>query len=374
MSEHPKVSVVLPVYNKAEYLEETLEQIFEQSFSDWELIAVDDGSSDGSGDILNRFAMKECRMRVIHQKNAGVSAARNKGLALAAGDWIWFVDGDDLPAKDFLTKVFSGKEQKGIDLIAANFRRRYPDGKIQTVETDRYDIFTRQTFPEVFMREQYENGFWGYLWNKLFRRETLLHTGIVFQEDLTLAEDLQFLTELYQQDISICTVPLVSMTYRMLVSGSLSRREIDYRQQLNVQLATRKWILEVRPCRTYEQKFRWLIRTCVVCIVLSERDVQEKIRRDAWKKGRKENMSRNENGGYASGKDWKTTARKLAEDPVTGASLTLFPWKRLISPAAWCIRRGDFRLLEYFLCKRRIFAFWWHRRRQWLKPMYRSVL
>ena len=385
MSEHPKVSVVLSVYNKAEFLEETLEQILEQSFSDWELIAVDDGSSDGSGEILTRFAMKEYRMQVIHQKNAGVSAARNKGLALAAGDWIWFVDGDDLPAKDFLTKVFSGKEQKGIDLIAANFRRRYPDGKIQTVETDRYDIFTRQTFPEVFMREQYENGFWGYLWNKLFRRETLLHTGILFQEDLTLAEDLQFLTELYQQDISICTVPLVSMTYRMLVSGSLSRREIDYRQQLNLQLATRKWILEVRPCRTYEQKFRWLIRTCVVCIVLSERDVQEKIRRDAEKEERKENINKDtgkngtkknicRNGEYALGKDWKITARKLAADPVTGASLTLFPWKRLISPAAWCIRRGDFRLLEYFLCKRRIFALWWHRRRQWLKPMYRSVL
>ena len=92
MSEHPKVSVVLPVYNKAEFLEETLEQILGQSFSDWELIAVDDGSSDGSGEILNRFAMKECRMQVIHQKNAGVSAARNKGLALAVGDWIWFVD------------------------------------------------------------------------------------------------------------------------------------------------------------------------------------------------------------------------------------------------------------------------------------------
>ena len=72
MSEHPKVSVVLSVYNKAEFLEETLEQILKQSFSDWELIAVDDGSSDGGGEILNRFAMKECRMQVIHQKNAGV--------------------------------------------------------------------------------------------------------------------------------------------------------------------------------------------------------------------------------------------------------------------------------------------------------------
>ena len=108
-----------------------------------------------------------------------------------------------------------------------------------------------------------------------------------------------------------------------------------------------------------EQKFRWLIRTCVVCIVLSERDVQERMRRDAEKEERKENINKDTgkngtkknisgNGEYALGKDWKITARKLAADPVTGASLTLFPWKRLISPAAWCMRRGDFRLAGIF--------------------------
>lgn len=92
----PKFSIIIPVYNVAPYLRECLDSVLSQTVVNWEAICVDDGSTDGSGAILDEYAAKDERVRVIHQKNAGVSAARNAALDVAKGDWLWFVDGDDI--------------------------------------------------------------------------------------------------------------------------------------------------------------------------------------------------------------------------------------------------------------------------------------
>ena len=96
----PKFSIIIPVYNVVPYLRECLDSVFAQTFTDWEMICVDDGSTDGSGAILDEYCKKVeksggRRIVVLHQKNAGVSAARNAALDVARGEWVWFVDGDD---------------------------------------------------------------------------------------------------------------------------------------------------------------------------------------------------------------------------------------------------------------------------------------
>lgn len=101
----PKFSIIIPVYNVAPYLRECLDSVLAQTFSDWEAICVDDGSTDGSGVILDEYAAKDKRFRVIHQKNAGVSAARNIALDVAHGEWVWCVDADDIVATYALTSV-----------------------------------------------------------------------------------------------------------------------------------------------------------------------------------------------------------------------------------------------------------------------------
>lgn len=340
MSENVEVSIILPVYNKATVLRQTLDCIFRQHFLRWELLAVDDGSTDGSGQILDAFAARECRMQVFHQENKGVSAARNRGMKFARGTWVWFVDGDDLPSEMFLEEVFSRLLEQEADLIAGDFIRRYPDGRRQTVRAQNYRVFDGQTFPDVFMKEQYGSGYWGYLWNKILRRETIIRSGILFRETMHLAEDLQFLTELYRQKIQIRTVPWIAMEYRMLVPGGLSGRRIDYRQQLSLQLVTRNWILGVRENPAYSRTFDRMIRTDAVCLVLSEREERKK--------------------------DWTATAHDLMKDPIVFATCKVFPWKRLISPSAWCIRREKYRLLSFFLSARKVLVSCWHRRKRWL--------
>ncbi len=89
-------SIIIPVYNIAPYLRECLDSVLAQSFTDWECLCVDDGSTDGSGTILDEYATNDKRFRVLHQPNAGVGTARNAALDIARGKWIWFVDGDDI--------------------------------------------------------------------------------------------------------------------------------------------------------------------------------------------------------------------------------------------------------------------------------------
>ena len=103
----PFFSIIIPVYNVAPYLRECLDSVLAQTFTDWEAICVDDGSTDGSGDVLDEYAAKDKRFRVIHQKNAGVGAARNKGLDIANGNWILFLDSDDVWQHNLLSTVVS---------------------------------------------------------------------------------------------------------------------------------------------------------------------------------------------------------------------------------------------------------------------------
>lgn len=100
-----KFTIVIPVYNVAPYLRECLDSVLTQTYADWEAICVDDGSTDGSGAILDEYASNDARFKVVHQKNAGVSVARNKGMSRSTGEVFCFVDGDDFVARNLLEEV-----------------------------------------------------------------------------------------------------------------------------------------------------------------------------------------------------------------------------------------------------------------------------
>lgn len=106
----PFFSIIIPVYNVAQYLRECLDSVLSQTFTDWEAVCVDDGSTDGSGKILDEYGIRDQRIKVIHKHNGGVSSARNAGLAVANGKYIWFVDGDDVISDgslSFLSTIIS---------------------------------------------------------------------------------------------------------------------------------------------------------------------------------------------------------------------------------------------------------------------------
>lgn len=112
----PKVSVIVPVYNAEKYLRECVDSILGQTLADLELILVDDGSTDSSPAICDRYAAQDARVQVIHQANAGLSAARNRGIEVAAGEWVAFVDSDDFIDANMYHTMIIAAEAEGAQL------------------------------------------------------------------------------------------------------------------------------------------------------------------------------------------------------------------------------------------------------------------
>lgn len=263
----PKVSIILPVYNKEDYLAETLKALLAQSYTDWELIIVDDGSTDKSSDIVKNFAQSDSRIHSIRQENRGVSAARNTGLQNATGEWIWFVDADDLPDQSFLTNVFSCEFDKSVDIIVGNYERLETDGTIHSVEIEEQGYISADQMPGVFMKYQYKTGFWGYIWNKLINRKLLEKTDIKFQEGLTLAEDLKFLVGLYQSETTLLSVQFNAMRYTNGSTNSSVTKKVDYSSQLELQLEIKEWIVDNCKRIEYADEFKRIISNYAAFIV-----------------------------------------------------------------------------------------------------------
>ena len=122
----PKISIIVPVYNVEQYLENCINSVLNQSFRNFQLILVDDGSKDSSGEICDRFVLKDSRVKVIHKPNAGVSAARNAGIDIATGQFICFIDSDDWIESEYLQKIVD--EIYDFDILFFGSVWHYEDG------------------------------------------------------------------------------------------------------------------------------------------------------------------------------------------------------------------------------------------------------
>ena len=121
--EKPLLSIIVPVYNVENYLQKCIDSILAQTLTDFELILVDDGSPDGCPALCDAAAAKDARVRVIHQKNGGLSAARNAGLDVARGAWIGFVDSDDYIAPEMYEKLYRAVQSTGADLALCDYAK-----------------------------------------------------------------------------------------------------------------------------------------------------------------------------------------------------------------------------------------------------------
>lgn len=143
----PQVSVIVPVYNQEQYLEECISSIRRQTLAEWECLIINDGSSDSSGEIARRFSEEDSRIRCLEQENRGVSSARNLGMRHASGRYLCFVDGDDFIDAAFLKHLLDASDRGANDLTVAGklFCDRFPPDKIPALPT--CGIFLRREFP-----------------------------------------------------------------------------------------------------------------------------------------------------------------------------------------------------------------------------------
>ena len=190
----PLVSVIIPVYNVEEYLRQCLDSVREQTLSDIEIICVNDSSTDGSLSILEEYAKKDPRIQVVTQPNGGAGAARNKGLSMAKGKYLSFLDADDFFEPDMLELAFKKAEEDKADFVVFNSDQYYTDRKqfvevswtLRIKELPPYTPFNhRQMTDNIF------KVFVGWAWDKLYNREFVEKNNLLFQEQRT-SNDMLF--------------------------------------------------------------------------------------------------------------------------------------------------------------------------------------
>lgn len=170
------ISVIIPVYNVKSYLPQCLDSVLSQSYSDLQIILVDDGSTDGSGAICDEYAARDSRITVIHQKNGGAAAAKNAGLRIASGRYLSFVDSDDTLESNAYSYMTEKLEASRADVIQCSFCDIFPDKTVPHLVQEHQTAFTCSQYLALFTKE------WtcGLLWDKLYVRS--LFDGIFFEE------------------------------------------------------------------------------------------------------------------------------------------------------------------------------------------------
>ena len=219
----PTVSIIVPVYNAEKGIRRCVDSILGQEFTDFELLLVDDGSTDGSPAILDAYAAADPRVTVIHKPNSGVSATRNLALGKAKGTYIQFLDADDWITEDATKLLVRSALENNADMVIADFYRVVGDdvarkGQIGGDATS----LSRQEYADLMMKDP-ADFYYGVIWNKLYRASIIRDHGVRMDETLSWCEDFIFNLEyvLHVRTVAVLRSPIY---YYVKTEGSLVSR------------------------------------------------------------------------------------------------------------------------------------------------------
>ena len=189
-----EISVIVPIYGVENYLPECIESLLDQSFLNFELILVNDGSLDNCPKICDDYAEKDARVQVVHKVNGGLLSARKAGLKAAKGKYISYVDGDDWVDKFYLDTLFKLAEANNVDLVVTGHFREF-DGKIETIKPKNAGFYDEENvksllIPNAIYNGKFcEHGISTYVWNKLFKKELLKDVLFDVPNEIIMGED-----------------------------------------------------------------------------------------------------------------------------------------------------------------------------------------
>lgn len=220
MNNQPAVSVIVPVYKAEAYLHRCVDSILTQTFTDFELLLIDDGSPDRSGMICDEYAIKDTRVRVFHKENGGVSSARQLGLDKALGEYVIHADPDDWVEPDMLEELYNEAKKENADMVICDYFNEYRNGK---------QYYVRQLLPsldsQAVLQQLLSMKLHGSCWNKLVRRTCFINWSIRFPESIHIWEDLWVNCLLCNHDIHISYLNKALYHYdRVINSESIVRR------------------------------------------------------------------------------------------------------------------------------------------------------
>ena len=230
------VSIIIPVYNSESYIERCLFSIKNQTYKNYEVIIVNDGSTDNSASLIRLAIEDDSRFHYCYQHNSGVSCARNKGLELANGEFILFIDSDDYIASTYLEHIVSQVFDNPADLYVWGLTYIYGENHQQVVAPNQKGKFDRHTFIDLFVKEQYvdNNAVYGYIANKLIKRAIISDHHLSFNEGQSLMEDYDFYLSYYNYIGNAYCFDESGYFYTKKHEDNRQRRIVNYQSLLDV--------------------------------------------------------------------------------------------------------------------------------------------
>ncbi|MBO5198218.1 MAG: glycosyltransferase family 2 protein [Lachnospiraceae bacterium] len=227
--EQPLVSVIIPIYNREQTLERCFCSLIHQTYKNIEIIAVDDGSTDHTWRILEKYEKLDDRIRIIRKANSGVSDSRNRGMEAASGEYFQFVDSDDWLPKDATQTLVEGM-LAGADMVIADYYRVVGSRIWHRGHISEEGILERTLFAGYMMKAP-ANFYYGVMWNKMYRADIIRQEGLECSKELDWCEDFRFNLEYLQYVVNVC-VTQKPVYYYVKTKGSLIDTKVDMKQTI----------------------------------------------------------------------------------------------------------------------------------------------
>lgn len=230
----PKISIIVPVYNAQKTIARCIESILNQDYKDFELLLIDDGSKDDSGNICDGYAGQDERVRVIHKENSGVSDTRNLALKEAVGEYLQFLDADDWITPNATRLLVESMENNNCDMVIADFYRVIGERLSHKGSIDEDGVLSRENFANLMM-ENPADFYYGVLWNKLYKKEIIEKHHLNMNPKISWCEDFMFNLEYirYCENIYVLQVPIY---YYVKTKGSLVSQSMTLAKTIRTKL------------------------------------------------------------------------------------------------------------------------------------------
>ena len=231
----PTISIIVPVYNTESFLPKCLDSILLQSFTDWELILINDGSKDRSPDICKEYEKKDPRIHYLTKSNSGVSDTRNEGLEEAKGTYITFVDSDDYLEKDFLKMLFEASQEGNIEIVGGGLTLQYPDDKMVKAQLTQNKVEYMSGKEALCFACDMKRPIVGFVAGRLISRQVIENNNIRFDINITMNEDSLFNYQCYIKCKQIAIIEACNYIYRIHDNSSTEKAQANpehYRTKL----------------------------------------------------------------------------------------------------------------------------------------------
>lgn len=252
------ISVIVPIYNIEKWLQRCIDSILAQTYRDFELLLIDDGSTDSSGAICDEYAEKDSRVRIVHKPNGGVSSARNLGLDKARGEWIAFCDADDYVSPHYLKNLYEAADTENVDLVF-NYAVVDCNGKAEKESYPEKDL----TLNEISVLFLHNDLIWHTsTWSKLFKSSIIKDCNIQYIEEVHIGEDALFLFTYILNCRRIKVICTCDYNYIIRNTDSLTHRINSFKSEIKglslILEITERLIAQCPMTPELQSKFDWL--------------------------------------------------------------------------------------------------------------------